>query len=143
MLQLHDPQPDLLDSEKALSEDRVCTQVWELLGTLYPQYDMLERRQENRYPFPQLIHLTPIAEDGITPEGKSVVVVGRHLSRSGLGFYHPKPLSYRRMIASLECHGHWLGFIIDIRWCRFTQQGWYESGGRFIKAVPSPITSTE
>ena len=99
-----------------------------------------ERRRDQRYPFPHLIHLTPVGEDGITPEGQSVVVVGKHLSERGVGFYHPKPLPYRRMIASLEAGaGVWMAFLIDLSWCRFTKEGWYESGGRFLQVVPSPV----
>jgi len=44
------------------------------------------------------------------------------------------------MIASLEGkETRWVGFLVDITWCRFTQHGWYDSGGRFLHAVPSPI----
>ena len=110
-----------------------------LMSALYSEQEILEKRHENRFPFPYLVHLTPVADDGLTPQGKSVAVVGKHLSNRGLGFYHPKPLPYRRMIASLEYNGRWLGFLIDIRWCRFTKQGWYESGGRFLQSVPSPV----
>jgi hypothetical protein len=49
-------------------------------------------------------------------------------------------LAYRTMIASLEDHKRqWIGFLLDLRWCRFNSLGWYESGGRFLQAVPSPI----
>ena len=64
-----------------------------------------------RYPFPFLVHLTPVGEDGATPGGDSVVVVGKHISERGLGFYHPQPLPHRRMIVSLEGpRGDWFGF---------------------------------
>jgi hypothetical protein len=44
------------------------------------------------------------------------------------------------MIASLESgNGRWLGFLIDLTWCRFNRHGWYESGGRFLQAVLSPV----
>ena len=44
------------------------------------------------------------------------------------------------MIASLEVDGgRWSGFLLEIAWCRFTRHGWYDSGGRFLQAVPSPI----
>ena len=67
-------------------------------------------------------------------------MVGKHLSERGLGFYHPQPLPYRRMIVSLEGpRGDWFGFLIDLTWCRFTRQGWYESGGRFLESVASPM----
>ena len=139
MIQLDDPHLDLLPQSNVRQEDDVRRQVMSLMSAIYSEQEILEKRHENRYPFPYLIHLTPVAEDGITPRGQSIAVVGKHLSNRGLGFYHPKPLPYRRMIASLECNGHWLGFLIDLRWCRFTKQGWYESGGRFVQAVRSPI----
>jgi hypothetical protein len=133
------PQIDLLSEKCNLEEEEVRLQVWGLLHALYPQREFVERRTDTRYPFPYLIHLTPVADDGITPAGETIVVVGKHLSEGGLGFYHPQPLPYRRMIASFESHGRWLGFLIDLNWCRFTCQGWYESGGRFLQAVLSPI----
>jgi hypothetical protein len=133
------PQIDFPLEKSCLEEDEVRLQVWGLLGALYPQHDLAERRKDTRYPFPYLIHLTPVGSDGVTPEGKTIVVVGKHLSERGLGFYHPQPIPHRRMIASLESHGHWLGFLIDLKWCRFTRQGWYESGGRFLQSVLSPI----
>ena len=44
------------------------------------------------------------------------------------------------MIVSLEASdGGRHGFLIDLAWCRFTKQGWYESGGRFLEAVHSPV----
>ena len=124
-------------------DDDIRTQVWGILSTLYAPNHCTERRREHRYPFPYLIHLTPVAADGITPEGESLVVVGKHISRLGLGFYHPQPLPHRRMIASIQAgNGSWMGFLIDINWCRFTKQRWYESGGRFLQSVFSPIEET-
>jgi hypothetical protein len=134
-----EPELDLLPDGES-TNDEVKTQVWGLLTTLYPKQRRSERRCDNRYPFPYLVRLTPVGDDGQTPCGESVVAVGKHLSERGLGFYHPHPLPYRRMIASLEAgNGQWLGFLIDLSWCRFTRQGWYESGGRFLQAVASPI----
>lgn len=134
------PQLDLLGMPQEGCDDEVRAQVWGLLTTLYPRNDLVERRRDSRYPFPHLIHLTPVGLDGVTPEGDTVVVVGKHLSEHGFGFYHQAPLPHRRMIASLECgRGRWVAFLIDLTWCRFTKGGWYESGGRFLQAVLSPM----
>jgi hypothetical protein len=134
------PQLDGQLEAKDLTEEDVRTQVWSILGSLYPRGNIVERRRERRYPYPYLIHLTPVAKDGETPHGESLVVVGKHLSDQGLGFYHPKPISHRRMIATLEIvDGRPVAFLIDLNWCRFTKQGWYESGGRFLRAVASPF----
>ena len=139
-----EPQLDLLPEPNATPSDNVRTQVWALLTTLYPKHEMVERRRDTRYPFPYLIHLTPVGEDGVTPEGETIVVVGKHLSERGLGFFHPKPLTHRRMIASLQAvGGQWMGFLIDLTWCRFTKKGWYESGGRFLDPVLSPMESLD
>ncbi len=141
---IHESQACFLPEGGGELDPDVRTQVWGLLSTLYPKDDLAERRHESRYPFPYLVHLTPVGEDGITPEGEMLVVVGKHLSERGFGFYHPHPLPYRRMIVSLEtADSQWIGFLIDLSWCRFTKQGWYESGGRFIQSVLSPVNSSE
>jgi hypothetical protein len=134
------PQMDLLGAPRGGGDDEIRAQVWGLLTTLYPHHDLMERRRDTRYPFPCLIHLTPVGPDGVTPEGETVVVAGKHLSEHGFGFYHKAPLPHRRMIASLEAKkGHWFAFLIDLNWCRFTKGGWYESGGRLLEAVLSPL----
>ena len=135
---VHEPQPDnSTESAKPPAED-VQAGVGRLLDALYPRGVLVERRGERRYPFPYLVRLTPVAEDGITARGEAVVVVGKHLSSRGLGFYHPGPLPHRRMIASLEVgDGRRLDFLINLSWCRFTKQGWYESGGRLLQVLSS------
>jgi hypothetical protein len=130
------PQIDLLGDV----DDEIRTQVWGLLTNLYPRNDLVERRRGSRYPYPCLVHLTPVKADGITSEGETVVVVGKQLSEQGFSFYHQAPLPYRRMIASLEnSRGNWLGFLMDLNWCRFSRGGWYESGGRFLQTALSPL----
>lgn len=133
------------DLEKVLEptlqgDDAVRRQVWSALIALYPQGRVVERRMDPRFPYPHLLYLTPVAEDGITPQGESVIGVGKSLSERGLGFFYNQPLAHRRMIVSLETADlQWAGFLIELTWCRFTQYGWYESGGRFLQSVPSPI----
>jgi hypothetical protein len=134
------PQIDLLAGSSSADDDEVRAQVWGLLTALYPHNDLVERRHDNRYPFPCLLHLTPVAAADATPQGESVVVVGKHLSENGLGFYHRDPLPYRKMLVSIEGrNGQWVAFLIDLRWCRFTKGGWYESGGRFLQTALSPL----
>jgi len=137
-------QWDVMVEAATPRDDDVRQQIWGLLASLYPKNDVLERRREQRYPFPYLIHLQPVAEGGLTPCGEPVVVVGKHLSERGIGFYHPKPLPYRRMIASIEAGtGIWIAFLTDVTWCRFTRQHWYESGGKFLEAVSSPLNAEQ
>ena len=105
---------------------------------------MMERRGEQRFPFPHLVHLAPVSSEGVVQLDETVIVVGKHLSERGLGFYHQQPLPNRQMIVSIELgSGAWLGILIDLTWCRFTKHGWYESGGRFLRLVNSPIEICE
>jgi hypothetical protein len=110
------------------------TLIWSVLSSMYPDAGRTDRRREERFPFPCLVRLTPLADDGRTPLDGTFTVAGKHVSERGLGFYHPKPLAYRRMIASLERgDGDWVSFVLDVSWCRFNSLGWYESGGRFLR----------
>ena len=118
----------------------VATSVRTLLANSFPSERMIERRRAHRYPYPHLIVLTPVMPDGTTQVGPPVVASGKQISETGLGFFHPTPLPFRRVIASLEQGpGQWSGFLMDLHWCRFTRYGWYESGGRFLQLVASPL----
>ncbi len=122
------------------TDPELKNRVHNILSALYPHGISIERRRDTRYPYPHLIYLTPVADDSLTVTDETVVVAGKHLAEQGLSFYHPEPLPHRRMIASLEAgNGRYLGVLIDLSWCRFTRQGWYESGGKFLQIVQSPV----
>jgi hypothetical protein len=133
---LNTPQRKPASPRNPSLEQEVRTQVWALLSSLDPRGNVLERRSERRYAYPYLIHVGPVAENGASWAEEGVIVVGKQISERGLSFYHPKPLPHRRMIVSLETtSGSRLRFLIDLTWCRFTRQGWYESGGRFLQVI--------
>ena len=112
----------------------VGQQIRLLLASSGP--DGVERRRDQRFAFPQLVRLTPVDQQTLCPQGESLVVVGKHLSENGLGFYHEKPIADRTMLAVMEHSSEGpLQFLLDLSWCRFTRQGWYESGGRFLQAI--------
>jgi hypothetical protein len=119
------------------SEDvRLC--VVDLLASCFAPPKLSERRRDHRYPFTRLIQVTPVETSGL-PSGETIVAAGRSLSEHGLSFYHPQPLACRRAIVTVErCEGVFARLLVDLSWCRFTRQGWYESGGRFLQVVDSP-----
>lgn len=117
-------------------DEAVRSRISRFLTTFRPRAMSAERRFDQRYPFPHLIHLTPVHADDTPIQQEMIVVVGKDISARGLGFFHTRPLPYRRMIVSFEIgEGAWVRFLIDLTWCRFTRDGWYESGGRFLRAV--------
>ena len=96
------PRTDDAEYRPQVNSDHVAAQISGLLTSLCPRRNQVERRSESRFPFPYLVHLTPVGDDGLTPQGETLVAVGKHLSRRGLGFYHPHPVPHRRMIVSLQ-----------------------------------------
>jgi hypothetical protein len=123
----------------APADEEASAQVRGLLAGMFPPGTLLERRREQRFPFPRLLQLTPVSADGLQRLGPSLTAAGKQLSESGMSFFHPEPLPFRWVIASLDKgDGQWIGFLLDVDWCRFTRQGWYESGGQFIRAVSLP-----
>jgi hypothetical protein len=137
-------QAALVASPRQLADQSIRQYVQLALANAQPHRTQNERRRETRYPYPYPIYLTPVARDGSTPDGPTVGVVGKHLSEHGLDFYHREPLPYRRVIASLACgSGQWVGLLMDLSWCRFCRHGFYDSGGRFLLAVPSPVEIDE
>ena len=111
--------------------------VRQFLNSLYPGTPFVERRREPRYPFPHLIQLLPAGRDGRPLANHDpIVVAGKHLSDRGLAFFHQMPLPYRRVIAVLDGReGRKFRVLLDLTWCRFTQLGWYEGGGRILQLV--------
>jgi hypothetical protein len=117
----------------AAADDRLQAQVRELLAGLYPA-GPFERRRDQRYPLPKLIQLRPANAEGAAV-GPAIVVSGKQICDSGLSFFHPTPIAYRLVLASLEKNDRTTAeFLLDIDWCRCTQLGWYESGGKFVRS---------
>jgi hypothetical protein len=94
----------------------------------------VERRQAERHSYPVLINLTPVEPEALVPIGQQLVVVGKHLSRGGIGFFHQAPLAYRHVVAHFGA-GSDHRLLVELTWCRFIRDGWYESGGRFLHPI--------
>jgi hypothetical protein len=118
-------------------EVRIRERVTQILHAVNSNTVLRERRRDRRFAFPYPIRLTPVDERGLAA-GPSIVVLGKHLSEGGLDFYHHSPLPYRRVVVSLEWRGQpGTHLLLQLTWCRFTQHGWYENGGRFLRPVES------
>lgn len=120
-------------------EAKLRRTVGRLINRVLPKPVTNERRQDFRYPYPHLVRLTPIGSGGIPLEAESVVVVGKNITERGIDFFHQEALPYRRAILTLEADdGTEIGVLTDLLWTRFTRQGWYDNGGRFIELVAQP-----
>jgi hypothetical protein len=118
------------------------SKVQQLLERMYPRGRIAdERRAEARYPFPYLIELFPVESDGVTPAGESFTVVGKHISESGIGFYHSEPMPFRYVVAALDIEDEPepIFLLLDLTWCRFARKGWYENGGALLGETDVPV----
>jgi hypothetical protein len=102
----------------------------------------IERRNASRMALPILMELNPSPRDVPQSLAIEMVVVGKDLSDGGIGFFHDRPIPYRRgLITIRHDDGPPLTLEVDISWCRFTRMGWYESGGRILAIVDAdPIS---
>lgn len=122
-------------------ERAIRRQVRAVLAGMYPLNVPHARRGEERFPYPRLMQLIPATETG-RPTGSGLTVVGKQLSEQGLGFFHPGPLPHRWVIVELEvANGTKFSFLMQLLWCRFLREGWYESGGRFSKLIEVPCAA--
>lgn len=137
MLNVDTTVEDSVEAELQTSfDDRITRRVRTLLDGRYRLSEKDEQRRHQRHPYPYLVRLQPVKDDGVTPCGDPIVVVGKQLSEQGLDFYYQQPLPYRRAIASLQTRcGSWLSLLMDLTWCRFTEFGWYDNGGRFLEII--------
>jgi hypothetical protein len=134
-------QAPAIHSVRRADRVNLNVQVQALLSRLRATV-VVERRRDPRAALPVLLRLTPLDADMQTADEESIIVVGKNISRHGLSFYHERPLPYRRAVISLAQPG--LGEFtveIDVNWCRFRAPGWYESGGRLLRAIDERIVT--
>lgn len=78
--------------------------------------------------------IMPLNEDG--QYGPAQQVSLKHYDQRGLKFEHEQPFRSRHALVVLEDRE--LGRItaeVDLSWCRFSRDGKYTTGGRFVQLI--------
>ena len=148
MIQLvHPPLPPILENVALFAGDS-CDWIdalesrisEDILQDAAGSQEVGERRRGRRRAYPEPILLTPLKTDGSPQTEATFSVIGHHLSERGVDFYADRPLPERYLIASFPLPGgEWMSFVLNLTWCRFNRFGWYDNGGRFLRAVRSPF----
>lgn len=108
------------------------SEVASLLHRMQPTIHR-ERRGGTRASIPYLFELSPQPDEVPDLLHHTMVVVGKDISERGIGFFHQKPIPYRRAVLSIDLPDEGVVQLeVDLLWCRFTSLGWYESGGRLM-----------
>jgi hypothetical protein len=99
---------------------------------------LLQARRWHRLRFQEPLGLTPLDDAG-QPAGDPWLVHGHDVSLGGVSFLHRLPLACR--IAALTFPldgGQFEAVAVRLTWCRFTTDGIYQSGGRFLRRLSAP-----
>lgn len=95
-----------------------------------------ERRNADRVAIPLLMSVAPAGEQEFDDLGSMTTAVGKDLSRGGIGFFHRDALPHRRVVLLFDdprLDG--LAVEVELNRCRFSNLGWYESGGRLLRLI--------
>ncbi len=112
-----------------------------LLASWQPGAPHGNRRGSHRTPFDAPLMLTPVDESSGQPCGPACTVQGKNISRQGLSFVHDTPLPHRNVHLSLDLpDASRTTLLLRLNWCRFTREGVYESGGKFLRAIAAEFT---
>ena len=128
------PTASALNSDQIVqtgNKNEIARLVRKLLANSGQSERGMERRKEQRFPFFTLLAMTPVDTD-LTILGDPILVMGKQISLSGLGFIHTVALPYKDfLVAAADDDLDDVQVLLRSKWCRFVGPGWYESGGQF------------
>jgi hypothetical protein len=100
---------------------------------------LMESRSHHRVRYDKPLVLTPMDPHSHGPAGEPRLVQGRDISLGGCSFCHIDPLPCGRVALTFGLEDERpVTFMLRLTWCRFTQDGLYQSGGKFLKPVDLP-----
>lgn len=115
------------------SLDRIERLLDELTASWVNGQSLLSRRF-HRVTFRQEIAIAALEEDGRTPGELPRRAVTTDISHGGLSIEHTRPLACRFLAVTICPHGGIAeSFVLRLKWCRFTCQGIYRSGGTILR----------
>jgi hypothetical protein len=118
-------------------------EISRLIGSIAAEWGdsvMVHRRQDHRATFTNPLVLTPFDAGLAAPSGEPKLVVGRNVSLQGISFSHELPLPFRDVVLTFALpDGGVESMLTRLKWCRFTRDGQYHSGGRLLHTVASPV----
>ncbi len=125
--------PCLPISEIARIVDRV-------VASWHSPLSLAEQRGSHRLRYERPAVLTPLDERTGEPVSVHKIVSGRDISPTGFSFTHLDPLACRRAIVTFAFESlPPSAVVLRLSWCRFTQAGVYQSGGKFLNPILPPF----
>lgn len=120
--------------------EEISRMIDSLVASWQTPVTIQQRRRWHRMKYTRLLLMTPL--DTVTEEicGEPQIVTGRDISPGGISFSHREPMPYRKTILTFVLtDGDVESAVTKLTWCRFTRDGWYQSGGMFLRRTKCPI----
>lgn len=116
---------------------QIATSAASRMGSWNASSRIVERRSSHRIAYHRPMLVTPLDDRAAQPAGAAMMVTARDISLSGVSFTHGDPLTCRAVVCTFEPHEDDAceSVVVRLTWCRFTRQGNYQSGGKFVKLV--------
>lgn len=115
-------------------------ELWqELLASWQNSIPATERRQSHRRRAGITVSLRPWDDGAERAIGPTQEVLVKDVSPRGVALVHADPLPYRKVLLTFRTrNGMTASLVVRLTWCRFKKSGEYESGGQFLRRIPTP-----
>lgn len=115
-------------------------ELWqELLASWQNTTPVTERRHGHRRRAAIAVTLRPWDESAECAAGPTQEVRVKDVSPRGVAIVHAEPLPYRKVLLTFRApDGTTASLVARLKWCRFKKSGEYESGGQFLRRIPTP-----
>ena len=77
-------------------------------------------------------------EKGELLRKRTITILGKDLSTTGLSFSHETPLSNKRAIVTLANSGGLSALEVEVLWSKRLSKGRYETGCQFVRKLRKP-----
>ena len=109
--------------------------IFELWRSQWHEAPRSERRREARRIVSTPLDLIPLCDENFTPVGETLRVECRDVSKTGFRIRHGQPLTWRTVGLVFPFDVDQTIWVTRLKWCRFTRDGLYESGGMVLRAL--------
>lgn len=107
-----------------------------LVASWNRSYQVVPNRRWHRAALDKPVVLTPLDEETELPVGDPLIASGKDVSVRGISFLHIDPLPYCKVAVSFPDDQEIPTSVVTwLKWCRFTKEGLYQSGGRFVRMI--------
>ena len=120
----------------------ISTLMDSLIASWHSTRQVLHARRWHRFRYEKPVAVTPLDDATEQPIGETLLATGRDISKGGISFAHVQPLTCCKVAVTLQLDdGGCESIVTELKWCRFTRDGVYHSGGQFQRMIELPCAA--